>query len=80
MEERDDGAYRELPFEAEPDVDEDGDHRDQNRNDTLMRKLTRDLRTDRFDAAIVDPRTQRLLDLGDRILLRLLGVDAFLAR
>ena len=67
-------ATRELPFEAEPDVDQDGEHGDDRRPRVPPAISSLETRgPHHLDAAILDLVAERLLDLGDGILLLLLG-------
>ena len=72
-------ATRELPFEAEPDIDQDADHGDDHGDRAAGDQLAGNGRADHLDAAIFDRIAERLLHLGDRfllLLLRRLGGDA----
>ncbi len=50
---RDDRADRELPFEAEPDIDQDQAQRDDDADRALPGEFARHRRADRLDAAEV---------------------------
>ena len=70
---RGDGGHGELPFEPEPDIDQDADHGDDDSDGAARDQLARDGRPHDLDAAILDPVAERLLDFGDGGLLLLLG-------
>ena len=63
----------ELPFETEPDVEQDADHGDDDGDRAAGDQLARDCRSHHLDAAIVDLVAKHLLYLGDGVLLLLLG-------
>ena len=73
VDQRGDGRHRELPFEAEPDIDEDAKKGDDHGDRTAGDQLAGNGRADDLDAAIFDRIAERLLNLGDRRLLLLLG-------
>ena len=63
---RDDGADRELPFEAEPDIDEDQRPARRTHADRALRgELAGDRRADGFDAAEIVVVLQFVANLGD---------------
>ena len=64
------GAERELPFEAEPQVDQDREDREHEPDGRVGQKLRRHARADYLDAAVVDVGAQGLADFGDGGLLR----------
>src|SRR5690606_41579001 len=63
-----DGGEGELPLETEPNVNEDGAHRDEHRDGALGRELARNLRADGLDAphfvGLVGESRTHLLDRG----------------
>ena len=65
------GPDAELPFEAEPDVDRDPDHREQDRQSAVAGQLLRHLARDRFGGADLDPGVsggQEGADLGHHLI------------
>ena len=73
VQQRDQGADAELPFEAEPDIDRDGGHRGQHGQDAAVHQLVADLGADRFGAAQLVVAADRVLDQLDRHLLAPFG-------
>src|SRR3974390_96365 len=74
----DHGAERELPFEAEPQVDQDADDREPEADYAIGQQLAGHARPHHLDAAVVDLVAERAAYFGDRLLLgrlatRLLG-------
>ena len=69
----DHGAERELPFEAEPEIDQDRADRHDDADRAVGQELARDARADHLDAAVFDLVAERALDLLDRGLLRVLA-------
>ena len=59
MYQRQHAANAELPFETEPDVDQDRAQRDQHRQDTVADQFRADLRADELDAAVIHVVAQR---------------------
>ena len=52
----DHGAERELPFEAEPEIDQDADDREHQADRAVGQQLARDARPDHLDAPVFDRR------------------------
>ncbi|MNZ94742.1 hypothetical protein D3C78_1138560 [compost metagenome] len=77
MHHRNDGAQGELPFEANPDVDHDRRHGEQDANRGGEGEVTRNGRTDDFHAAEVIFVLKLAAHHGDR---RLLGIFAAVLR
>jgi hypothetical protein len=73
VQQRDQGADAELPFEAEPDVDGDGGQGGDDGDDAAVHQLGADLGADRFGAAQVVFVADRILDQLDRHLLAPFG-------
>ena len=71
MQQRQHGAGRELPLEAEPHVDQNADDGRDHGDDALLGEFGRDLGAHHLDGAELDAGAQRLLHLGDGRLLRL---------
>ena len=69
----DHGAERELPLEAEPEIDQDRADRRDDAERAIGQELARHARSDHLDAAIFDLLAERRPDLVDRCLLRLLA-------
>ncbi len=73
VQQRDQGADAELPFEAEPDVDGDGGQGRHHGEDAAAHQLLADLGADRFGAAQLVVAADRVLDQLDRHLLAPFG-------
>jgi len=73
VQECDQGADAELPFEAEPHIDRDGGQGGEHGDHTAMHQLRADLGTDRFGAAQLVFVADRILDQLDRHLLAPFG-------
>jgi hypothetical protein len=67
----DHGAKRELPFETEPEVDQDRKDREPEADRALGQQFRRHPRPDHLDPAVVHFVAQRFADLGDGGRLRL---------
>ena len=68
----DQGCHRaeaELPFEAEPDVDEHGENGEANRHQPVQKQLFGDFGPNEFGAPVLDLRAKGLLGLGHGYLL-----------
>ena len=70
----DHGAQRELPFEPEPEIDQDREDREHQAEHAVGQKFAGHARSDHFDPAIFDGIAKRAADLLHRRLLR--GVAA----
>ena len=70
----DHGAERELPFEPEPEIDQDRDDREHQPQHAVGQQFSGNPWAHHFDPAIIDGVTERAADLLHRLLLR--GVAA----
>ena len=70
----DHGAERELPFEPEPEIDQDPEDREHQPQHAVGQQFAGDARSDHFDPAVFDGIAERATDLLHRHLLR--GVAA----
>ena len=70
----DHGAERELPFEPEPEIDQDREDREHQAEHAVGQQFAGNARSHHFDAAIFDGIAERAADLLHRLLLR--GVAA----
>ena len=61
-----DGADRELPFEAEPEIEEDAEGGDRERDHRGLHQFLRHRRADHFDPAQFDALAELGLDLASR--------------
>ena len=66
----DHGAERELPFEAEPEIDEDRADREHEADRAVGEQLGGNARPDHLDAPILDILAERIANLLHRLLLR----------
>ena len=66
----DHGAERELPFEPEPEIDQDAEDREHQADRAVGQKLAGDARAHHFDAAVFDAVAERAAHLLHRRLLR----------
>src|SRR4051812_12021408 len=71
----DHGAERKLPFEPEPEINQDGDDRETETDGAIGQEFGGDTRSDDFDAAVLDVGAERAPHFGNGSLLR-----AFAAR
>ena len=65
----DHGAERELPLEAEPQINQDAEYREPQTDNAIREQLARHTRADHLDAAVIDGAAERAAHLGHRLLL-----------
>ena len=66
----DHGAERELPFEPEPEIDQDRHDREHQADGAVGKQFAGDARPDHLDAAVIDVVAERVAHLLHRRLLR----------
>ncbi len=70
MQQRNDSANRELPFEPEPKIEKNSHRGDGERDDRGLQQLLGNDGSHHLGAAQIDILSKRTLDLADRFLLR----------